>query len=46
MINKDDKFTIDPARFSGLSTYIPLEEWKNTNAYRYYFEKLEWSGVY
>ena len=46
MINKDDKFTIDPARFSGLSTYIPLEECKDTNAYRYYFEKLEWSGVY
>ena len=46
MVSQDDKFTIDPARFSGLSTYIPLEEWKDTNAYRYFFGELEWSGVY
>ncbi len=46
MVSQDDKFTIDPARFSGLSTYIPLETWKDTNAYRYFFGELEWSGVY
>lgn len=46
MISKEDKFTIDPAEFSGLSVYIPLLKWKDTNAYRYYFSRLEWSGVY
>ncbi|KUL16067.1 MAG: hypothetical protein XE13_0757, partial [Proteiniphilum sp. 51_7] len=44
--SQDDKFTIDPARFSGLSSYIPLETWKETNATRYFFVELDWSGVY
>ena len=46
MVNQEDKFMIDPARFSGLSAYIPLETWQDTNAYRYFFGELEWSGVY
>lgn len=45
-VSQDNNFEIDPARFSGLSSYIPLKTWEITEAYRYYFEKLEWSGVY
>lgn len=46
MVSQEDKFMIDPTRFSGLSAYIPLEIWKDNNAYRYFFGELEWSGVY
>lgn len=46
MVSRDNKFTIDPRRFSGLSTYVPKKEWRNTIAYRYFFGELEWSGVY
>ena len=38
--------TIDKNKFSGLSTYIPLLKWKNTNEYIYYFQNINWSGVY
>lgn len=38
--------TIDPSKYSGLSTYIPLDKWKNNNEYKYYFESLEWSQIY
>ncbi|MEA5081864.1 MAG: clostripain-related cysteine peptidase [Dysgonamonadaceae bacterium] len=37
---------IDPAKYSGLSVYIPLAIWQNENPYKYYFNLLEWSGVY
>lgn len=46
MTNKEDKFTIDPAKFSGLSAYIPLKKWEENNEYRYYFGWMEWSGIY
>ncbi len=38
--------TIDKNKFSGLSTYIPLLKWKNTKEYLYYFQSINWSGVY
>jgi len=38
--------TIDPAKFSGLSMYIPLEKWKGNYEYTYYFDSFEWSGIY
>jgi hypothetical protein len=41
-----DKLTINPGQYSGLSMYIPQAEWKDTKEYRYYFEKMEWAGVY
>lgn len=37
---------IDKNKFSGLSTYIPLLKWKNTKEYLYYFQSMNWSGVY
>lgn len=37
---------IDPAKYSGLSVYIPLDKWKNESSYNYYFNLLAWSGVY
>lgn len=46
MVSADNKFSIDPAKFSGLSVYIPLLRWKGTNDYRYYFSRMEWSEVY
>lgn len=46
MVSADNKFTIDPSKFSGLSVYIPLMKWEETNDYRYYFSRLEWSKVY
>jgi hypothetical protein len=41
-----DKPVIKSGQHSGLSMYIPHADWKNTNEYRYYFEKMEWAGVY
>lgn len=41
-----DKLSMDASRCSGLSMYIPLAKWKQTNEYVYYFEKLGWAGVY
>ena len=46
MVSADNKFSIDPAKFSGLSVYIPLLRWKGTNDYRYYFSRMEWGEVY
>lgn len=37
---------IDPDRYSGLSIYIPLYKWRDHTEYRYYFNNIEWSGVY
>jgi hypothetical protein len=41
-----DELLIDPLKYSGLSMYVPSHKWKNTNEYHYYFENLEWSGIY
>lgn len=38
-------FTIDKSRFSGVSTYVPRNVWKNNKEYAFYFQ-LEWAGVY
>lgn len=37
---------IEQSKFSGLSIYIPLEQWKAHNEYKFYFDSLEWAGVY
>lgn len=51
----NEEFIIDPNKYSGLSVYIPLDEFKvaepskyynHATAYKYYFGKIEWSGVY
>jgi hypothetical protein len=41
-----DKLEINPVQYSGLSMYLPQAVWKDTREYRYYFEKMEWAGVY
>ena len=41
-----DQLVINPGQYCGLSMYIPQSKWKNTREYRYYFEKIEWAGVY
>lgn len=46
MVGTDNKFIINPSKYSGLSVYIPLQKWEGTNDYRYYFSRLEWSKVY
>ena len=40
------QFNIVPEKYSGLSVYIPLLKWKKSVSYNYYFNLLEWSGVY
>lgn len=32
--------------YSGLSMYIPLNKWRDNHEYNYYFQSLEWAGVY
>jgi hypothetical protein len=41
-----DVLTVHPSKCSGLSMYLPLSKWKNSNEYRYYFSALEWADVY
>ncbi|MDR1120709.1 MAG: Clostripain family protein, partial [Dysgonamonadaceae bacterium] len=41
-----NELVINSAQHSGLSMYLPQAAWKNTREYRYYFEKMEWAGVY
>jgi hypothetical protein len=41
-----DVLTIEASQCSGLSMYVPLEKWKGTNEYGYYFGEVRWGGVY
>jgi hypothetical protein len=41
-----DRLEINSTQCCGVSMYIPLQEWKNTREYRYYFERMAWAGVY
>lgn len=41
-----NKLSISQEHFSGLSMYVPLSRWKGNCEYSYYFNNLEWSGIY
>ena len=41
-----NKISISQEHFSGLSMYVPLSRWKGNYEYGYYFNNLEWSGIY
>lgn len=41
-----NKISIYQEHFSGLSMYVPLSGWKGNYEYGYYFNSLEWSGIY
>lgn len=41
-----NKLSISQEHFSGLSIYVPLSKWKGNYEYDYYFNNLEWSGIY
>ncbi len=41
-----DELPINPSQYSGLSMYVPLRKWKDTNEYHYYFGNLKWPEIY